>query len=59
MELTVISMVWPGFMKAGSTACTDTAATFFSCGVTFGGTVTPSCANMLVRDCTVKGAWLV
>ena len=59
IELTVTSMVWPGFTNAGSTACTDTAATFFSCGVTLLGTVTPSCASMLVRDCTVNGAWLV
>ena len=59
IELTVMSMVWPGFTKAGSTAWTDTAATFFSCGVTFAGTVTPSCASMLVSDCTVNGAWLV
>ena len=52
-------MVCPGLTNAGSTACTDTAATFFSCGVTFAGTVTPSCASMLVSDCTVNGAWLV
>ena len=32
---------------------------FLSCGVTFAGTVTPSCASMLVSDWMVKGAWLV
>ena len=45
-----MSMVCPGFMKAGSTACTETAATFFSCGVTLAGTVTPSWASILVSD---------
>ena len=54
-----MSMVCPGLTNAGRTACTATAATFFSCGVTFGGIVTPNCANMLLSDCTVNGAWLV
>jgi len=36
MELTVMSMVWPGLTNAGSTACTATAATFLSCGVHIG-----------------------
>ena len=38
IELTVMSMVCPGLTNAGMTACTDTAATFLSCGVTFEGT---------------------
>ena len=59
MELMVMSMVCPGLTNAGRTACTATAATFFSCGVTFGGIVTPNCANILLSDCTVNGAWLV
>jgi hypothetical protein len=59
IELTVMSIVSPGLTKAGSTACTATAATFLSWGVTLEGTVTPSCANMFVSDWTVKGAWLV
>ncbi len=45
-----MSMVCPGFTNAGIMACTDTAATFFSCGVTFEGTTTPSCASILVSD---------
>ena len=54
-----MSMVWPGLTKAGMTACTETAATFFNCGLTLAGTVTPSCASMFFRDWTVNGAWLV
>ncbi len=50
-----MSMVCPGLTKAGMTACTATAATFFSCGVTFAGTVTPSCANMLLQGLHGKG----
>src|ERR1700733_7331286 len=41
------------------TAWTDTAAMFLSCGVTFEGTTTPSCASMFMSDWMVKGAWLV
>jgi hypothetical protein len=58
-EFTVMSMVWPGLTNAGITACTATAATFLSCGVTLVGTTTPSCASMLVSDWMVNGAWLV
>ena len=36
-----------------------TAATFFSCGLTFGGIVTPNRASMFLLPCTVNGAWLV
>ena len=40
-------------------AVTITAATFFSCGLTLAGTLTPSSPSMFFRLCTVKGAWLV
>src|SRR5690606_20423720 len=36
-----------------------TAATFFSCGLTPGGMVTPNWSSMVFRLCTVKGVWLV
>jgi len=45
--------------KAGSVAVTVTAATFLSCGLTFGGIVTPYLASMLRMLCTVNGVWLV
>ena len=51
-----MSMVCPGLTNAGMTACTATAATFLSCGVTLAGTVTPNWASMLLSDCTVNGA---
>ena len=41
MEDTVMSMVWPGLENGGRSACTVTAATFLSCGLVFGGMVTP------------------
>ncbi len=47
MESTVISMVWPGFENAGRSARTVTAATFFNCGFTLAGIVTPNFASML------------
>ena len=52
-------MVWPGLVKGGSSVLTITAAAFFSCGFTVGGTVTPRRESMLLRLCTVKGVWLV
>ena len=42
---TVMSIVWPGFENGGSVACTVTAATLRSCGLTLSGTSTPSCAE--------------
>ena len=59
MEETVTSIFCPGLPKAGSSAESATAATFLSCGLTLGGTVTPSCCKVALSDCTVKGAWLV
>ena len=59
IEATVTSIVWPGLANGGSSAVTVTAATFFSCGFTFGGIVTPKRASMFLMLCTVNGAWLV
>ena len=59
MEDTVMSMVWPGLENGGRSACTVTAATFFSCGLVFGGMVTPNCASMFLMLWIVNGAWLV
>ena len=60
MEDTVTSMVWPRLAKGGSTAESETAATFFSLTLRFGGTVTPNLDSMLLRDCTVKGiCWVL
>src|SRR5207342_1568802 len=56
---TVTSMVWPGLAKAGNSAWIATAATFFSCGFTPGGIVTPSWSSIVLRLCTVNGVWLV
>lgn len=55
IEDTVMSMVEPGLAKGGRSACTITAATFFNCGLTVAGTVTPICVSMLRMLCTVKG----
>ena len=54
-----MSIVWPGFENAGRSARTVTAATFFSCGLTFAGIVTPNFASMLRMLWIVNGAWLV
>lgn len=54
-----MSMVWPVRAKAGRLECTTTAATFFSCGLTLGGTTTPNCASMLRMLWMVNGVWLV
>ncbi len=51
-----MSMVWPGLANGGSSAWIATAATFFSCGLTPGGTLTPSSPSMFFRLCTVNGA---
>jgi len=59
IEETVMSMVWPGWAKAGSEVVTITAATFFSCSWPVGGRFTPFCCSMAMIDCTVNGVWLV
>ena len=56
---TVMSMVWPGWAKAGSDAVTITAATFFSCRLVPGGRFTPICCSIDTIDCTVNGVWVV
>ena len=56
---TVMSSVWPGFANGGSVACTVTAATLRSCGLTLSGTSMPSCANMFLIAWIVNGVWLV
>ena len=56
---TVTSMRCPGFANGGRSACTVTAAAFFSWGLTFAGSVTPKRASMLRMLRTVNGAWLV
>ncbi len=59
MDATVTSIVWPGFANGGRSAVTVTAATFLSCGFTFGGMVTPNLASMFLMLWIVNGAWLV
>ena len=59
MESTVMSMVCPGFENGGRSARTVTAATFFNCGFTLAGIVTPNLASMLRMLWIVNGAWLV
>jgi hypothetical protein len=59
IEATVMSMVWPGLVNGGRSAVTTTAATFFNCGFTFAGIVTPNLASMFRMLWIVNGAWLV
>ena len=54
-----MSMFCPGLANGGSSADTDTAATFLSCGSVPGGSTMPNCASMLLRLWVVNGAWLV
>jgi hypothetical protein len=50
---TLTSITCPGWAKAGSVAVTITAATFFGCICTPGGTVTPICCSKAFRLCAV------
>jgi hypothetical protein len=56
---TVMSIVCPGRANGGRLAVTITAATFFSCSVWPGGSVTPMLPSMLITLCTVKGVCVV
>ena len=59
IEDTVTSRFCPGRAKAGSEVVTITAATFFSCRLVPGGSVTPSCDSIEVMLCTVNGVCVV
>ena len=58
VELTVTSMRCPGRTKAGSSAVTITAATFFTCTLP-GAMLTPCRPSRLDRVWAVNLAWVV
>ena len=59
MVATVMSSVCPGLANGGRSAVTVTAATFFSCGLVFGGMVTPKRSSMFSMLWMVNGACVV
>ncbi len=59
IEETVTSIACPGVANGGSMVVIITAATFFSCRLAPGGSVTPSCDSIVVRLCTVNGVCVV